>query len=233
MQNFNSVEHAQTMITADQASIESKTVLFQQAVDYFGVDALRPKTGLRGQAMQASAKRETKQKAASEVGLTLEMAEELTAMIALINANRVNVYQDYQRAYFGTPEKIEKVKTPEEIEIAAQKKTRSDLLATNKTLAEKAALIKAEKKVLESQGKALPAERVVELEKVEALKKGVKAKTDALKERIEHMTFEKDLPSIIKKTQDFKKFMAKHLKQDENTVGQMSLNGILKALESE
>ena len=106
MQNFNSVEHAAEMITADQASIESKTVLFQQAVDYFGVDALRPKTGLSGRAMQATAKRETKQKAATEVGLTLEMAEELTRMIALINANRVNMYQDYQRAYFGTPEKI-------------------------------------------------------------------------------------------------------------------------------
>jgi len=232
MQNFNSVEHAASMVKADEDSLESKMALFQKAVDYFGIDALRMKTGLSGRAMQASAKLETKQKAANEVGLTLEMAEELTRMIALINANRVNVWQEYQRAYFK-PVKIEKEKTPEEIEIAAQKKTRSDLLATNKTLAEKAALIKAEKKVLESQGKALPAERVAELEKVEALKKGVKAKTDALKERIEYMTFEKDLPSIIKKTQDFKKFMAKHLKQDENTVGQMSLDGILKALGSE
>lgn len=229
MQNFNSVEHAQTMITADQASIESKTVLFQQAVDYFGVDALRMKTGLRGQAMQASAKLETKQKAANEVGLTLEMAEELTRMIALINADRVNVYQDYQRAYFK-PVKIEKEKTPQEIEIAAQKKTRSDLLATNKALAEKVALIKAEKTVLESQGEALPAERVAELEKIETLKKGVKAKTDSLKERIDTMTFEKDLPSIIKKTQDFRKSMAKFLGTSEDLVGQMSLNGILKKL---
>ena len=112
MHTFNSVLHAETMISADRDSIETKSGLFQQAVDYFGVDALRPKTGLSGRAMQASAKPETKKKAANEVGLTVAQAEELAAMIAKINEHRVNVWQDYQRAYFGTPPKVTKEKTP-------------------------------------------------------------------------------------------------------------------------
>ncbi len=230
METFNSIVHAETMITADKDSIEKKSALFQQAVDYFGIDAMRPKTGLRGQAMQASAKPETKKKAANEVGLTVAQAEELAAMIAKINEHRVNVWQDYQRAYFGTPPKATKEKTPEEIEIAAQKATRSDLLKTSKALSEQVALIKAEKTVLESQGKELPAERAAELEKIETLKKGVKGKTDSLKERIDFMTQQKDLPAQIKKVEDFRKAMAKFLAADEQTVGQMSLNGILKAL---
>ena len=231
MQTFNSIAHAETMITADKDSIEKKKALFQNCVDYFGIDALRQKTGLRGQAMQASAKPETKQKAANEVGLTVAQAEELTAMIAKINENRVNVWQDYQRAYFGAPAKIIKEKTPEEIEIAAQKDTRSDLLKTSKALSEQVALIKAEKTVLESQGKALSNERLVELEKTEAAKKGVKAKTDSLKERIAYMTQQKDLPAQIQKVRDFRKAMAKFLGGSEDLVGQMSLNGILKKLE--
>ena len=232
METFNSVTHAETMITADKDSIEKKKALFQKCVDYFGVDALRPKTGLRGQAMQASAKPETKQKAANEVGLTVAQAEELTAMITKINENRVNVWQDYQRAYFGTPPKVTKEKTPEEIAIAEQKATRSDLLKTSKALSEQVALIKAERTVLESQGKALPAERVAELEKIETLKKGVKGKTDSLKERIDFMTQQKDLPAQIKKVKDFRKAMAKFLGGSEDLVGQMSLNGILKKLEA-
>ena len=230
MNTFNSVAHAEAMITADKDSIENKRDLFQTAVDYFGIDAMRPKTGLRGQAMQASAKPETKKKAANEVGLTVAQAEELAAMIAKINEHRVNVWQDYQRAYFGTPKKVEKEKTPAEIEIAEQKATRSNLLQTGKALSEQVALIKAEKTVLESQGKELPAERMAELEKIEGVKKGVKAKTDSLKERIEFMTQQKDLPAQIKKVTDFRKAMAKFLRADEQTVGQMSLNGILKAL---
>ena len=233
METFNSVAHAETMITADKDSIEKKSALFQQAVDYFGIDAMRPKTGLRGQAMQASAKPETKQKAANEVGLTVAQAEELTAMIAKINSsveNRVNVWQDYQRAYFGTPAKIIKEKTPEEIAIAEQKATRSDLLKTSKALSEQVALIKAEKTVLESQGKALTNERLVELEKAEAAKKGVKAETDALRDNIAGMVQQKDLPAQIKKVEDFRKAMAKFLGGSEDLVGQMSLNGILKKL---
>lgn len=233
MHTFNSVLHAETMISADRDSIETKSGLFQQAVDYFGVDALRPKTGLSGRAMQASAKPETKKKAANEVGLTVAQAEELAAMIAKINEHRVNVWQDYQRAYFGTPPKVTKEKTPAEIEIAAQKATRSDLLKTSKALSEQVALIKAEKTVLESQGKALTNERLVELEKAEALKKGVKGKTDDLKERIAFMTQQKDAPAQIKKTEDFRKSMAKFLGASEDLVGQMSLNGILKKLKDE
>ena len=231
MQTFNSIAHAETMITADKDSIEKKSGLFQQAVDYFGIDAMRPKTGLRGQAMQASAKPETKQKAANEVGLTVAQAEELAAMIAKINEHRVNVWQDYQRAYFGTPAKIIKEKTPEEIAIAEQKATRSDLLKTSKALSEQVALIKAEKTVLESQGKALSNERLVELEKAEAAKKGVKAETDALRDNIAGMVQQKDLPAQIKKIKDFRKAMAKFLGGSEDLVGQMSLNGILKKLE--
>ena len=86
--------------------------------------------------------------------------------------------------------------------------------------------------MLESQGKELPAERAAELEKIETLKKGVKGKTDSLKERIDFMTQQKDLPAQIKKVTDFRKAMAKFLKAGESTVGQMSLNGILKALNS-
>ena len=44
------------------------------------------------------------------------------------------------------------------------------------------------------------------------------------------MTQQKDLPAQIKKVEDFRKAMAKFLAADEQTVGQMSLNGILKAL---
>jgi hypothetical protein len=47
------------------------------------------------------------------------------------------------------------------------------------------------------------------------------------------MTQQKDLPAQIKKVTDFRKSMAKFLKADESTVGQMSLNGILKALNSD
>ena len=234
MNTFNSIVHAETMITADKDSVEKKSALFQQAVDYFGLDALRQTKdgGLSLRAMQASAKPETKKKAANEVGLTVAQAEELAAMIAKINEHRVNVWQDYQRAYFK-PEKPEpKPKTAEEIEIAEQKATRSELLKTSKALSEQVALIKAEKTVLESQGKELPAERAAELEKIETLKKGVKGKTDSLKERIDFMTQQKGLPAQIKKVTDFRRAMAKFLKADESTVGQMSLNGILKALNS-
>jgi hypothetical protein len=133
--------------------------------------------------MQASAKPETKKKAADAVGLSLAMAEELAAMIADINKDRVNVWQDFQRAYFK-PEKPEpKPKTAEEIEIAEQKATRKQLLDASKILAEEVALIKAEKTVLESQGKELPAERMAQLEKAEETKKEVKVKSDALKEK--------------------------------------------------
>ena len=154
---FNTVEYAQEVRTAFDNAATSKKEIFEKAVAYFGVEALQPKTGLSLRAMQASAKPETKKKAAYAVGLSLAMAEELAAMIAEINKDRVNVWQDFQRAYFK-PEKPEpKPKTAEEIEIAEQKATRSELLKTSKALSEQVALIKAEKTVLESQGKELPA----------------------------------------------------------------------------
>ena len=230
METFNSIVHAEAMIKADTDSIENKKTLFQKCVDYFGIDALRPKTGLRGQAMQASAKPETKKKAANEVGLTVAQAEELTAMIAKINEHRVNVWQDYQRAYFGTPPKVTKEKTPEEIEIAAQKATRSKILAEKKALAEQVALIKAERTVLESQGKELPAERAAELERTENAKKILTDQSDALRDNIAGMVQQKGLPAQIKKVEDFRKAMAKFLGGSEDLVGQMSLNGILKKL---
>jgi len=232
METFNTVEYAKEVRKAFSSAVDSKKEIFEKAVAYFGLDALRQTKdgGLSLRAMQASAKPETKKKAANEVGLTVAMAEELAAMIAEINKDRVNVWQDFQRAYFK-PEKPEpKPKTAEEIAIAEQKATRSELLKTSKALSEQVALIKAEKTVLESQGKSLPAERVAELEKIETLKKGVKGKTDSLKERIDFMTQQKDLPAQIKKVTDFRKAMAKFLKADESTVGQMSLNGILKVL---
>jgi hypothetical protein len=234
MDTFNTVEYAKEVREAFSSAVDSKKEIFEKAVAYFGLDALRQTKdgGLSLRAMQASAKPETKKKAANEVGLTVAQAEELAAMIAEINKDRVNVWQDFQRAYFK-PEKPEpKPKTAEEIEIAAQKATRSELLKTSKALSEQVALIKAEKTVLESQGKELPAERAAELEKIETLKKGVKGKTDSLKERIDFMTQQKDLPAQIKKVTDFRKAMAKFLKVHESTVGQMSLNGILKALNS-
>ena len=234
METFNSIVHAETMITADKDSVEKKSALFQQAVDYFGLDALRQTKdgGLSLRAMQASAKPETKKKAANEVGLTVAQAEELAAMIAKINEHRVNVWQDYQRAYFK-PEKPEpKPKTAEEIAIAEQKATRKQLLDASKILAEEVALIKAEKTVLESQGKELPAERMAQLEKAEETKKEVKVKSDALKEKIDAMMLQKDLPAQIKKVTDFRKSMAKFFKTGESTVGSMSLNEILKTLNS-
>jgi len=232
METFNSITHAETMISADQDSIEKKKKLFEKCVDYFGIDALRQKTGLRGQAMQASAKPETKKKAANEVGLTVAQAEELTAMIAKINEHRVNVWQDYQRAYFGTTPKATKEKTPEEIAIAEQKATRSKILAAKKALAEQVALIKAERTVLESQGESLPAERAAELERTENEKKILTDQSDALRDNIAGMVQQKDLPAQIKKVKDFRKAMAKFLGGSEDLVGQMSLNGILNKLEA-
>ena len=150
MATFNTVEYAQDVRKAFNSAVESKKELFGKAVEYFGLDALRQTKdgGLSLRAMQASAKPETKKNAANEVGLTVAQAEELAAMIAEINKDRVNVWQDFQRAYFK-PEKPEpKPKTAEEIEIAAQKATRSELLKTSKALSEQVALIKAEKTVL-------------------------------------------------------------------------------------
>jgi hypothetical protein len=46
------------------------------------------------------------------------------------------------------------------------------------------------------------------------------------------MMLQKDLPAQIKKVTDFRKSMAKFLKAGESTVGSMSLNEILKALNS-
>ena len=46
------------------------------------------------------------------------------------------------------------------------------------------------------------------------------------------MTQQKDLPAQIKKVEDFRKAMAKFLGGSEDTVGQMSLNGILKKLKN-
>ena len=235
MATFNTTEYAIKVREAFDGAVTSKKELFQKAVDYFGIDALRQTKdgGLSLRAMQASAKPETKKKAADAVGLSLAMAEELSAMIAEINKDRVNVWQDFQRAYFK-PEKPEaKPKTAEEIAIAEQKATRSELLKTSKALSEQVALIKAEKTVLESQGKELPPERMAELEKIETLKKGVKGKTDSLKERIDYMTQQKDLPAQIKKVTDFRKAMAKFLKVHESTVGAMTVNGILKHLNAE
>ena len=232
MATFNSTEYAIEVRTAFDDAATSKKEIFEKAVAYFGVEALRPKTGLSLRAMQASAKPETKKKAADAVGLSLAMAEELSAMIAEINKDRVNVWQDFQRAYFK-PEKPEpKPKTAEEIAIAEQKATRKQLLDASKVLAEEVALIKAEKTVLESQGKELPAERMAQLEKAEETKKEVKAKTDALKERIDFMMLQKDLPAQIKKVTDFRKSLAKFLKTNESTVGAMTLNAILKHLNS-
>jgi len=142
----------------------------------------------------------------------------------------VNVWQDFQRAYFK-PEKPEpKPKTAEEIEIAAQKATRSKILAEKKALAEQVALIKAERTVLESQGKELPAERVAELERTENAKKILTDQSDALRDNIAGMVQQKGLPAQIKKVEDFRKAMAKFLKVHESTVGSMSLDGILKKL---
>jgi hypothetical protein len=232
MATFNTTEYAIEVRTAFDNAATSKKEIFEKAVAYFGVEALTPKTGLSLRAMQASAKPETKKKAADAVGLSLAMAEELSAMIAEINKDRVNVWQDFQRAYFK-PEKPEpKPKTAEEIAIAEQKATRSELLKTSKALSEQVALIKAEKTVLESQGKELPPERMAELEKIETLKKGVKGKTDSLKERIDFMMLQKDLPAQIKKVTDFRKSLAKFLKADESVIGAMSLNGILNKLNS-
>jgi hypothetical protein len=232
MATFNTVEYAQEVRTAFDDATTSKKELFGKAVEYFGLDALRQTKdgGLSLRAMQASAKPETKKKAADAVGLSLAMAEELAAMIADINKDRVNVWQDFQRAYFK-PEKPEpKPKTAEEIAIAEQKATRKQLLDASKILAEEVALIKAEKTVLESQGKELPAERMAQLEKAEETKKEVKVKSDALKEKIDAMMLQKDLPAQIKKVTDFRKSMAKFLKAGESTVGSMSLNEILKTL---
>lgn len=230
MATFNATDYAKAVRESFDDAITSKKELFKQAIEYFGIEALRPKTGLSLRAMQASAKPETKKKAADEAGLSLEMAEELAAMIADINKDRVNVWQDFQRAYFRQEAPVAKEKTPEELAIAEQTAARKELLASGKVLAEQVALIKAEKTVLESQGKELPAERVAQLEKAEETKKDVKAKTDALKERIDFMMLQKNLPAQIKKVTDFRKSMAKFLKTDESTVGSMSLNGILKAL---
>ena len=232
MATFNTTEYAIEVRTAFDSAATSKKELFQKAVDYFGLDALRQTKdgGLSLRAMQASAKPETKKKAADAVGLSLAMAEELAAMIAEINKDRVNVWQDFQRAYFK-PEKPEPApKTAEEIAIAEQKASRKQLLDANKVLAEQVALIKAEKTVLESQGKELPADRMAQLEKAEEAKKEVKAKSDALKEKIDGMMLEKNLPAQIKKVTDFRKAMAKFLKADESVIGAMSLNGILKHL---
>ena len=60
----------------------------------------------------------------------------------------------------------------------------------------------------------------------------MKAKTDALKERIDFMMLQKDLPAQIKKVTDFRKSLAKFLKTNESTVGAMTLNAILKHLNS-
>jgi len=232
MVTFDTVKYAEDVREAFNGAVASKKELFQKAVDYFGLDALRQTKdgGLSLRAMQASAKPETKKKAADAVGLSLAMAEELSAMIAEINKDRVNVWQDFQRAYFK-PEKPEpKPKTAEEIAIAEQKATRKQLLDASKVLAEEVALIKAEKTVLESQGKELPAERMAQLEKAEETKKEVKAKSDALKEKIDAMLLKKNLPAQIKKVTDFRKAMAKFLKTNESTVGDMTVNGILKHL---
>jgi len=232
MTTFDTVKYAEDVREAFDGAVTSKKELFQKAVDYFGLDALRQTKdgGLSLRAMQASAKPETKKKAADAVGLSLAMAEELAAMIAEINKDRVNVWQDFQRAYFK-PEKPEPApKTAEEIAIAEQKASRKQLLDANKVLAEQVALIKAEKTVLESQGKELPADRMAQLEKAEEAKKEVKAKSDALKEKIDGMMLEKNLPAQIKKVTDFRKAMAKFLKADESVIGAMSLNGILKHL---
>ena len=232
METFNTVEYAKDVREAFDGAVESKKELFGKAVEYFGLDALRQTKdgGLSLRAMQASAKPETKQKAANEVGLTVAMAEELAAMIAEINKDRVNVWQDFQRAYFK-PEKPEpKPKTAEEIAIAEQKAMRSKILAEKKALAEQIALIKAERTVLESQGKELPAERAAELEKTENAKKILTDQSDALRDNIAGMVQQKDLPAQIKKVTDFRKSMAKFFKTGESTVGSMSLNEILKAL---
>lgn len=232
METFNTVEYAKDVREAFDGAVESKKEIFKRAVDYFGLDALRQTKdgGLSLRAMQASAKPETKQKAANEVGLTVAMAEELAAMIAEINKDRVNVWQDFQRAYFK-PEKPEpKPKTAEEIAIAEQKAMRSKILAEKKALAEQIALIKAERTVLESQGKELPAERAAELEKTENAKKILTDQSDALRDNIAGMVQQKDLPAQIKKVTDFRKSMAKFFKTGESTVGSMSLNEILKAL---
>ena len=232
MATFNTTEYAEDVRKWDEKTAEGRKELFEKAAEYFGIEALRPKTGLSLRAMQASAKPETKKKAADAVGLSLAMAEELAAMIAEINKDRVNVWQDFQRAYFKPENPEPAPKTAEEIAIAEQKASRKQLLDASKVLAEEVALIKAEKTVLESQGKELPAERMAQLEKAEETKKEVKAKTDALKERIDFMMLQKDLPAQIKKVTDFRKSLAKFLKTNESTVGAMTLNAILKHLNS-
>ena len=232
MTTFNTTEYADDVRKAYNGAVTTKKELFKKAVEYFGVDALRQTKdgGLSLRAMQASAKPETKKKAADAVGLSLAMAEELAAMIAEINKDRVNVWQDFQRAYFKPENPEPAPKTAEEIAIAEQKASRKQLLDASKVLAEEVALIKAEKTVLESQGKELPAERMAQLEKAEETKKEVKAKSDALKEKIDAMMLEKNLPAQIKKVTDFRKAMAKFLKTNEYTVGDMTVNEILKKL---
>ena len=134
--------------------------------------------GISCAAFRKGTKDETKKAEASRLGMPTGKASQLAGILAGINAIRPNVWQEYQRAYFGrsVPKASEPVELTAEAKAANAAKAMAKEAKTQVDLA-RAALIVAtvEKKGIE-EAKANLEEKKAEAEQAKAKAEQAKAK---------------------------------------------------------
>jgi hypothetical protein len=149
----------------------------------FGAAALMPASqgGINCRAYKKGTKDETRKEEASRLGMPTGKARQLASIINGINAIRPNVWQEYQRAYFGraAPKAIEPVALTEEAKAANAAKAKAKEAKVQVDFARAALIVaNAEKKGVD-EAKANLEEAKANLEEAKANLEEAKAEAVA------------------------------------------------------
>jgi hypothetical protein len=107
--------------SADNVTQGRKAIMATIAAN-FGEAALRPASqgGINCAAFRQGTKEDTRKEEASRLGMVQGKAGQLASLVKGINAIRHNIWQEYQRAYFGRTEKAKEATAPSKEAAAAK-----------------------------------------------------------------------------------------------------------------
>jgi len=172
----------------------------------FGAAALRPASqgGINCRAFRKGTKDETRKDEASRLGMPTHKARELADIINGINAIRHNVWQEYQRSYFGrtTPKASEPATLTVEAKAANAAKAEAKEAKTQVDLARAALIVASVEKKGVAEAKANLEEKKAEAEQAKAKAEQAKAKAVAKATESKEAKASESLADIIQRAID-------------------------------
>jgi hypothetical protein len=172
----------------------------------FGAPALMPAKagGINCAAFRTGTKDETRKAEASRLGMPSHKARQLADIVNGINAIRHNVWQEYQRAYFGraTPKASEPVTLSAEAKAANAAKAEAKEAKTQVDLARAALIVASVEKKGVAEAKANLEEKKAEAEQAKAKAEQAKAKAVEAGKAIMETKASESLADIIQRAID-------------------------------